>query len=72
MRRGPVVALIVFCDSDWAACPIRRRSVSGYLVQFDDSLISWRSKKQHIISRSSAKVEYRSMASVVAEIAWLR
>lgn len=31
IRRGPADALIGFCDSNWAACPISRRPVSGYL-----------------------------------------
>lgn len=37
-------------------------STSSYLTFFGCSLMIWRSKKQNVITRSSAKVEFKSMA----------
>ncbi|XP_070029063.1 secreted RxLR effector protein 161-like [Nicotiana sylvestris] len=62
LKRGNVDTLTVFSDLDWEACPMTQRSVSRYAVKLDDLLISWKSKKQHTVSLSSAKAEYLSMA----------
>jgi len=41
------------------------------MVFLEQSLISWKSKKQQIVSLSFAKAEYRSMRRVVAKLGWL-
>lgn len=72
LRRSTTPTLVAYSDADWAGCPDTRRSTSGFCVFFGDSLISWSSKRQAIVSRSSAEAEYRGVANVAAECCWIR
>ncbi|XP_070015366.1 uncharacterized mitochondrial protein AtMg00810-like [Nicotiana sylvestris] len=51
LRRGSLAQVTAYYDSDWAACPNTRRSVTSYVIKMEDSLISWKSKKWHTVSR---------------------
>ncbi|KAE8695793.1 hypothetical protein F3Y22_tig00110684pilonHSYRG00005 [Hibiscus syriacus] len=60
--------LKAYCDSDWVACPISRRSIYGFCIKLGSSLVSWKSKKLNVIARSSVEAEYKSMAATTAEL----
>ncbi|CAH9069280.1 unnamed protein product [Cuscuta europaea] len=64
--------ITAYSDADWAGCPNDRRSTSGYCVLIGGNLISWKSKKQSVVARSSAEAEYRAMALTTCELIWLK
>ena len=64
--------LRAYSDADYGSDPTDRKSVTGFCIFLGDSLISWKSKKQYIVSHSSTETEYHAMATTTKEIIWLR
>jgi hypothetical protein len=65
--------LVIYSDADdWASCPDTWHSTSGLCAYLGPNLVSWSSKRQGTISRSSAEAEYRGVANAVAESCWQR
>lgn len=61
-----------YTDADWAHSKTERRSATGYYTMASVNFVSWKSKKQVIIAKSSTKDEYQAMAHGCCELSWLR
>ena len=72
IRPSPSLHLYGFTDADWASNLDDRRSTGDYCIFLGENLVSWSSRKQHVVARSSTESEYRALASGAAELSWLR
>lgn len=63
--------LTAYSDSDWGTCAYTGKSLTGYSVFIGDALVSWKTKKQKVTSKSSTEAEYRSMSQTTSEVVWL-
>jgi hypothetical protein len=72
MQNNQHTNIMGFSDADWAGNACDRKSTTGYCTLVGGNLVSWKSKKQNVIARSSAEAEYRAMASTACELIWLK
>ncbi|XP_016648916.1 PREDICTED: uncharacterized mitochondrial protein AtMg00810-like [Prunus mume] len=69
--QDPSTRLIIYSYTNWAGCPNFRRSTTGYLIYLGSNLMSWCSRKQPTVSRSSVESEYCALAYACAKSSWL-
>lgn len=63
--------LKAYSDSDLTGCKITRCSTGGYCTFLDNNIISWSSKKHHIVAKSSIEAEYLSLSETASEMTWV-
>jgi len=68
MTRNRHTNIIGYTDSDWTGNALDRRSTTGYCMFVGGNLVSWKNKKQQVVTRSSAEAKYRAMASASFEL----
>lgn len=61
-----------YSDADWCADKEDRRSTTGYLFQVFGTLISWCSRKRHVVALSSCEAEYITGSYVACQEIWIR
>eukprot|EP00257_Ricinus_communis_P018383 XP_015577095.1 uncharacterized protein LOC107261543 [Ricinus communis] len=71
-RNNFVCSVEGYTDANWVGSVDDRRSTTGYLTFVGGNLFTWRSKKQSVLSRSSAEVEYRGMVQGVCKLLWIK
>ncbi|KAG8478469.1 hypothetical protein CXB51_028351 [Gossypium anomalum] len=70
-RPSSRLSLVGYADANWGLDFDDHRSTSGYCVYFGYTPVSWCSKKQQVVSRSTAEAEYRSLAAATSDVTWL-
>jgi len=63
--------LLGFTDADGSSQP-HRRAISGHAFILDGGAISWSSRKQELVTLSTAEAEYVAATHAAKELIWLR
>ena len=71
-RKVGKIDLILYTDSNFAGSRVDYWSITGYCTFLGGNLVTWRSKKQNLISKSNTKAEFRAMSKGIDEVMWIR
>ncbi|KAG7598911.1 Integrase catalytic core [Arabidopsis suecica] len=63
--------LSAYSDADWGGDKDDYSSTGAYIVYLGSHPISWSSKKQKGVSRSSTEAEYRAVTEAASEVKWV-
>ena len=61
-----------YSDSNWATNIDDRKSLSGICVFLGGNLITWSSRKQKAVARSSTEAKYKALSSAVTDLMWVQ
>ncbi|KAL0325058.1 UNVERIFIED_CONTAM: Retrovirus-related Pol polyprotein from transposon RE2, partial [Sesamum radiatum] len=71
-KRHGHVKIEAYSDANYARSKDDKKSTYGYCTYVSGNLVTWRSKNQTTVARSSANAEYRAMAHSTSESLWLK
>ncbi|XP_071695346.1 secreted RxLR effector protein 161-like [Rutidosis leptorrhynchoides] len=62
----------IFTDASYGGEKGDKKSTSGYFALVGGNLVTWKSKKQKVVARSSAEAEFRGITCGVTEALWIK
>jgi hypothetical protein len=71
LKKSKLPRLVGHVDADWGGDLVDRRSYSGFLFKYGDSVVLWSSKKQKSVSLSSTESEYIALSEATKEAVYL-
>ncbi|RDX81867.1 Copia protein, partial [Mucuna pruriens] len=63
---------VAYSKQDYAESVVDRRFILGYCMFMGENLVTWRSKKQNVVTRSSVEAEFRVMAHNIYKGLWMK
>ena len=71
-KKNEELSLEAYTDVNWAGLVVDQHSTSGYCTFLGDNLVTWKNNKQYVVTRSSAKVEFRATTYRICELLWIK
>jgi hypothetical protein len=62
---------MLYSDADWGNCVDTRKSISGYVSKLSSGAVTWSSKKQPTVAKSTMEAEYLALAAATGEVVWI-